>query len=30
VYVPLPWNEVPFDVARCLLVVVDGDHALRA
>jgi hypothetical protein len=30
VYVSLPWNEVPFDVVRCLLVAVDGDHALRA
>jgi hypothetical protein len=28
VYVPLP--EVLFNVARCLLVVVDSDHALRA
>jgi hypothetical protein len=27
VYVSLPWNEVSFDVTRCLLVAVDGDHA---
>ena len=26
VYVLLPWNEVPFDIARYLLVAVDGDH----
>jgi hypothetical protein len=30
VYVLLSWNEVPFDVTCCLLVAVDGDHALRA
>jgi hypothetical protein len=30
VYVPLPWNEVPLNVAHCLLVAIDGDHALRA
>jgi hypothetical protein len=30
VYVPLPWNEVPLNVARCLLVVIDGYRALRA
>jgi hypothetical protein len=29
VYVPLPWNEVSFNVARGLLVAVDCDHALR-
>jgi hypothetical protein len=29
VHVSLPWNEVSFNVVRCLLVVVDGDHALR-
>jgi hypothetical protein len=30
VYVSLPWNEVPFNVARCLLVFIDGYHTLRA
>jgi hypothetical protein len=30
VYVSLPWNEVSFNVARCLLVAVDSDHALWA
>jgi hypothetical protein len=30
VYVPLPRNEVFSNVARCLLVAVDSDHALRA
>jgi hypothetical protein len=30
VYVVLPWNEVSFDVARCLLVAVDSDRALWA
>jgi hypothetical protein len=30
VYVLLPWDEVLFNVARCLLVAVDSDHALRA
>jgi hypothetical protein len=29
VYVPLPWNEVSFNVARGLLVAIDCDHALR-
>jgi hypothetical protein len=29
VYVPLPWNEVIFNVARCLQVAIDSDHALR-
>jgi hypothetical protein len=29
VYVPLPWNEVSFNVVRSLLVVIDCDHALR-
>jgi hypothetical protein len=29
VYVPLPWNEVSFYVARGLLVAVDCDRALR-
>jgi hypothetical protein len=29
VYVPLPWNEVSFYIARGLLVAVDCDHALR-
>jgi hypothetical protein len=29
VYVPLPWNEVPFNVARSLLVAIDCDDALR-
>jgi hypothetical protein len=29
VYVPLPWNEVSFYVARGLLVAVDCDCALR-
>jgi hypothetical protein len=29
VYVPLPWNEVSFDVASGLLVAIDCDHALR-
>jgi hypothetical protein len=28
-YVPLPWNEVSFDIARGLLVAVDYDCALR-
>jgi hypothetical protein len=28
VYVSLPWNEVSFNVARCLLVIIDSDHAL--
>jgi hypothetical protein len=30
VYVPLPWNEVPLNAAHCLLVAIDGDHALGA
>ena len=30
VYVPLPSNEVPLNVACCLLVAIDSDHALRA
>jgi hypothetical protein len=30
VYVSLPWNEVSFDVARCLLIAVDSDHTLWA
>jgi hypothetical protein len=30
VYVPLSWNEVPFNVAHCLLVGIDGYHALGA
>jgi hypothetical protein len=30
VYVLLLWNKVSFDVARCLLVVVDSDHTLWA
>ena len=30
VYVSLPWNEVSFDVARCLLVALDSDHTLWA
>jgi hypothetical protein len=30
VYVSFPWNKVSFDVARCLLVAVDSDHALWA
>jgi hypothetical protein len=29
VYVPLPWNEVSFYVARGLLVAIDWDRALR-
>ena len=29
VYVPLPWNEVSFNVTRSVLVAVDCDHALR-
>ena len=29
VYVPLPWNEISFYVARGLLVAVDCDRALR-
>jgi hypothetical protein len=29
VYVPLPWNEVSFYVARGLLVAIDCDRALR-
>jgi hypothetical protein len=29
VYVPLPWNEVPLNVARCLLVAINCDHTLR-
>jgi hypothetical protein len=29
VYVPLPWNEVSFYIARGLLVAVDCDRALR-
>jgi hypothetical protein len=29
VYVPLPWNEVSFNVARGLLVAIDYDQALR-
>jgi hypothetical protein len=28
VYILLPWNEVSFDVVRCLLVAIDTDHAL--
>ena len=28
-YVPLPWNKVPLNVARCLLVAINYDHALR-
>jgi hypothetical protein len=28
-YVPLPWNEVSFNVARGLLLAIDRDHALR-
>jgi hypothetical protein len=29
VYVPLPWNEVPFNVARSLLVAINYDHTLQ-
>jgi hypothetical protein len=29
VYVPLPWNEVSFNVVRGLLVAIDYDHTLR-
>ena len=29
VYVPLPWDEVPFNIARSLLVAINYDHALR-
>jgi hypothetical protein len=30
VNITLPWNEVSLNVARCLLVAVDSDHALWA
>jgi hypothetical protein len=30
VYVALPWDEVPFNIARSLLVAINCDHALRA
>jgi hypothetical protein len=30
VNISLPWNEVSLNVARCLLVAVDSDHALWA
>jgi hypothetical protein len=26
----VPFDEVPFDFARCVLVSINGDHALRA
>jgi hypothetical protein len=29
VYIPLTWDEVPFNIARSLLVAINCDHALQ-